>query len=144
MDFHDVQGPSGRDVSMVYLLHIGSRQEDGKDTMEDKLLDGGRLQELIDELGGESGLSNLIETLGQETGFLQTKMRMMFGSKKNYNTHGFRRTVLYFYGPFQASHRHDKEMVLLHQRGALHQRLLYRYSASGDDVPDALLEEGPV
>ena len=34
-------------------------------------------------------------------------------------------------------------MVLLHQRGALHQRLLYRYSASGDDVPDALLEEGP-
>ena len=35
-----------------------------------------------------------------------------------------------------------KEMVLLHQRGALHQRLLYRYSASGDDVPDALLEEG--
>lgn len=43
------------------LPRMTSPEEDGKDTMEDKLLDWGRLQELIDELGGESGLSNLIE-----------------------------------------------------------------------------------
>mmetsp|Transcript_31561 Transcript_31561/g.52063 ORF Transcript_31561/g.52063 Transcript_31561/m.52063 type:complete len:229 (-) Transcript_31561:8-694(-) len=43
------------------LPRMTSPEEDGKDTMEDKLLNWGRLQELIDELGGENGLSSLIE-----------------------------------------------------------------------------------
>lgn len=43
------------------LPRMTSPEEDGKDTIEDKLLDWGRLQELIDELGGENGLSSLIE-----------------------------------------------------------------------------------
>ena len=37
-----------------------------------------------------------------------------------------------------------EEMVLFHQRGAVHQRLFYGTTASGNDVPDPILEEGPV
>ena len=59
-------------------------QEDGKDTIEDKLLDWGRLQELIDELGGENGLSSLIEILGQEISYLQDTIAHDSSIEKNY------------------------------------------------------------
>lgn len=52
--------------------------------MEDKLLDWGRLQELIDELGGENGLSTLIEILGQEISYLQDKIAHDSSIEKNY------------------------------------------------------------
>ena len=68
------------------IKRIGNRQEDGKDTMEDKLLNWGRLQELIDELGGENGLSSLIEILARKVEMCSPQNRNVEDGSDKQNT----------------------------------------------------------